>query len=85
MHVLLELPDEVCDSHTKRVGDNKTILQLKKFAEVLVAGSLQPLDNQCGKRHIAKGWSKARISELVQGKTISSPEDPFGNIEPILI
>ena len=26
------LPDEVSASHTKRVGDNKTILQLKTFA-----------------------------------------------------
>ena len=33
-----------------------------------------------GKRHIAKGWSKAGISELVQGKTTLSPEDPFENI-----
>ena len=30
--------DEVCASHTKRVGENKTILQLKKFAEVLLTG-----------------------------------------------
>ena len=31
-------PDEVCASHTKSVGDNKTILQLKTFAEVLLTG-----------------------------------------------
>ena len=49
-------PDEVCVSHTKSVGDNiKTILQLKKFAEVLLTGlsfykySLQSLDKQCRK------------------------------------
>lgn len=36
------------------------------------------------KRHIAKGWSKAGISELVQGKATLSPEDPFENIEAIL-
>ena len=46
---IVKLPDKVCASHTKHVGDNKTILQPKKFAEVLLAGSLQPLDNQCGK------------------------------------
>ena len=28
----------MCASHTRRVGDNKTILQLKKFAEVLLTG-----------------------------------------------
>ena len=35
---IVKLPDEVCASHTKRVGDNKTILQLKMFAEVLLTG-----------------------------------------------
>ena len=33
---ILKLPDEVCGSHTKRVGDNKKKLQLKKIAEVLL-------------------------------------------------
>lgn len=45
----------------------------------LAGEPLQPLD-----RHIAKGWSKAGISELVQGKATLSPEDPFENIEAIL-
>ena len=31
-------PDEVCASHTKSVGDNKTILQLKTFAKVPLTG-----------------------------------------------
>ena len=35
---IVKLPDEVCASHTKRVGDNKTILQLKNFAEALFTG-----------------------------------------------
>lgn len=35
-----------------------------------------------GKRHIAKGWG---ISELLQGKTTLSPEDPFENTEAILV
>ena len=35
---IVKLPDEVCAGHTKRVGGNKTILQLKKFAEVLLTG-----------------------------------------------
>ena len=43
------------------------------------------LTGSVGKRNIAKGWIKAGISELVQGKTILSPEDPFENIEAILI
>lgn len=38
-----------------------------------------------GKRHIAKGWNKAGISELLQGKTTLSPEDPFENTEAILV
>ena len=52
---IVKHPDEVCASHAKSVGDNKTILQLKKFAEVLLTGlsfykySLQPLDKQCRK------------------------------------
>ena len=29
---------EVCASHTKRVGENKSFLQLKNFAEVLLTG-----------------------------------------------
>ena len=63
-------PDEVCASHTKSVGDNKTILQLKTFAEVLLTGL---------------SWNKAEISELVQGKTFLLPKDPFENIKAILI
>ena len=35
---IVKPPDEVCASHTKRVGDNKTILQLKNFAEALFTG-----------------------------------------------
>ena len=35
---IVKLPDEVCVSHTKRVGENKTVLQLKQFAEVLLTG-----------------------------------------------
>ena len=29
---------EVCVSHTKRVGENITVLQLKQFTEVLLTG-----------------------------------------------
>ena len=35
---IVKLPDEVCLSHTKRVGENKTVLQLEQFAEVLLTG-----------------------------------------------
>ena len=35
---IVKLPDEVCVSHTKRVGENKKVLQLKQFAEVLLTG-----------------------------------------------
>ena len=44
-----------------------------------------PLTGSIGKRHIAKGWSVAEISELVQGKTTLSPEGPLENIEAIII
>ena len=33
---IVKLPDEVCASYTKRVGDNKKILPLKKLAKVLL-------------------------------------------------
>ena len=35
---ILKLPDDMCASHTKDVRDNKTVLQLKKFAEMLLSG-----------------------------------------------
>ena len=35
---IVKLPDEVCVSHTKRVGENEKVLQLKQFAEVLLTG-----------------------------------------------
>ena len=34
----VKLPDEVCVSDMKCVGENKTVLQLKQFAEVLFTG-----------------------------------------------
>ena len=34
--LIVKLPDEMCASHTKRVGENISVLQLKKFAEVLL-------------------------------------------------
>ena len=43
------------------------------------------LTSSVEKRHIAKGWSKAGIAELVQGKTTLPSEDPFENIEAILL
>ena len=35
---IVKLADEVCASHTKHLGDNKTILQLNKLTEVLLTG-----------------------------------------------
>ena len=35
---IVKLPDEVCVSHTKRVGENETVSQPKQFAEVLFTG-----------------------------------------------
>ena len=35
---IVKLPDEKWARYTKQVGDNKTILQLKKLAEVLLTG-----------------------------------------------
>ena len=43
------------------------------------------LTGNVGKQHIGKGWNKAEISELVQGKTFLLPKDPFENIKAILI
>ena len=31
-------PDEVRVGHTRRVGENKKVLQLKQFADVLLTG-----------------------------------------------
>ena len=33
-----------------------------------------------GKRHIAKGWEKAGITELINGKPNFPPDDPFEDI-----
>ena len=35
---IVKLPDKACVSHMKLVGENKTVLQLKQFAEVLLTG-----------------------------------------------
>ena len=35
---IVKLPDEVCVSHTKRGSENRTVLQLKQFADVLLTG-----------------------------------------------
>ena len=43
------------------------------------------LAGSVGKRNIAKGWTKAGIPELFQGKTTLSPEDSFENIAAIII
>ena len=36
LYCKLKLPDEVCISHAKRIGENTTVLQLKQFEEVLL-------------------------------------------------
>ena len=33
-----KLPDEACISHVQCIGENKLVLQLKHFAEVLLTG-----------------------------------------------
>ena len=35
---IVKLPDKVCVSHMKRVGENTTVLQLEQFAQVLLTG-----------------------------------------------
>ena len=50
---IVKPPDEVCASHTKRVGDNKTILQLKNFAEALFTG----LSLKTSLKGVKKGFS----------------------------
>ena len=35
---IVKLPDEVCASHMKRVGENKKVLLHKLFAEDLLTG-----------------------------------------------
>ena len=37
---IVNLPEEVSVSLTKRVGENKTVLQLQKFADVLPTSSI---------------------------------------------
>ena len=80
---IVKLPDELYASQTKRVGDvlRSAAHLVYPFKNILY----NHLTGSVGKRHIAKGWSKAEISKLVQGKTTLSPEDPFENIEATLI
>ena len=42
------------------------------------------LTGSVGKRHSAKGWSKAGISETVQEKTTLLLKDPFEKIEILI-
>ena len=53
---------------------------LKPLQATWLVSLYNHLRGSMGKRHIAKGWRKAEISELAQGKTTLSPEDPFENI-----
>ena len=58
---------------------------LKLLQATWLVSLYDPLTGSMGKRHIAKGWSIAEISELVQGKTTLSPEGPMENIQAIII
>ena len=49
--------------------------------EMLAVFSGYHLSGSKGKRNTEKGWSKAEISELNQGKTTLLPEDRFENIK----
>ena len=53
---------------------------LKPLQATWLVSLYNHLTGSMGKRHIAKGWRKAEISELAQGKKTLWPEDPFENI-----
>ena len=58
---------------------------LKPLQATWLVSLYDQLTGSMGKRHIAKGWSIAEISELVQGKTTLSPEGPLENVEAIIM
>ena len=79
-------------SETNGVGDSAGEIEVDLRLSVLnllngtwLVSLSNHLTGSVGKRQIAKGRSKAGISELVQGEKTISLEDPFDNIEAILI
>ena len=43
---IAKLPDEACISHVKCIGENKSVLQLRQFAEVLFTGFTLKIKNK---------------------------------------
>ena len=66
---------------TDEIEVDLTLYVLKPLQATWLLSLYNHLTGSMGKRHIAKGWSKAGISELAQGKTTLLPEDPFENIK----
>ena len=64
---IVKLADEVCVSHTKRVGENKTVLQLKQFAEVLITGvTLKKFKSLFRNKEDGNGFNNSVISSPLQ-------------------
>ena len=76
---------ESAGTSTDEIKVDLRLSVLKALQATWLVSLYDPLTGSMGKRHIAKGWSVAEISELVQGKTTLSPEGPLENIEAIII
>ena len=76
---------ETAGTSTDEIKVDLRLSVLKPLQTTRLVSLYNHLSGSMGKRHIAKGWSIAGISELVQGKTTLSPEGPFENIEVIII
>ena len=76
---------ESAEGSTDEIKVDLRLSVLKPLQATWLVSLYDQLTGSMGKRHIAKGWSIAEISELVQGKTTLSPEGPMENIQAIII
>ena len=76
---------ESVEGSTDEIKVDLRLSVLKPLQATWLVNLYNQLTGSMGKRHIAKGWSIAEISELVQGKTTLSPEGPMENIQAIII
>ena len=68
---------ESAGTSTDEIKVDLRLSVLKPLQATWLVSLYDQLTGRMGKRHIAKGWSIAEISELVQGKTTLSPEGPL--------
>ena len=76
---------ESAGTSTEEIKVDFRLSVLKPLQATWLVCLYDQLTGSMGKRHIAKGWSIAEISELVQGKTTLSPEGPLENAEAIIM